>query len=367
MEMDLKEFSKITTLMFAASLDQTKWITFLEYLSDTMGVRTHMFGHDVDNNLGLDLISSSYDPDFIKSYDEYYASRNLWAPGFFNNSVGAVIPSEAMCSRSEMERSEFYNDWIHPQEDIIAGGGAILFKDESRMFVIGGNIRRKDEKLEQRWLKLLELITPHLQNALSINRIIVGQHVTKNAGREAAILIVDGFKRPVFANDAAQTMLAVGDTLRTNLGGRLEFTTQHAESAFSKTIHSLQRMDADVSSMFEIKDPTGALRYNCRTARFNPGDHNVSPFGLLVSAQKPCVLLTIAKLAKHKTTKHDIMLRFAVTAAEAEIILQIVDGKSPREISDLRKVSIHTVRNQLKSAMSKMNVRRQVDLVRLIV
>ena len=34
--------------------------------------------------------------------------------------------SEAMCTREELEPTEFYNDWVRPQEDIVAGGGALL-------------------------------------------------------------------------------------------------------------------------------------------------------------------------------------------------------------------------------------------------
>ena len=104
-----------------------------------------MFGHDLDSNSSLSLLASNYDPDFIATYDSYYAEKNVWVPGFFEQRVGHTIPSEVMCKRSVLEKTEFYNDWVLPQEDIIAGGGAILFKEDARMFVIGGNIRRKDE------------------------------------------------------------------------------------------------------------------------------------------------------------------------------------------------------------------------------
>ena len=54
------------------------------------------------------------------------------------------------------------------------------------------------------------------------------------------------------------------------------------------------------------------------------------------------------------------------TNSEAEVIISIEKGKSPFEISEIREVSIHTVRNQLKSAMSKMEARRQSDIVRIL-
>ena len=54
---------------------------------------------------------------------------------------------------------------------------------------------------------------------------------------------------------------------------------------------------------------------------------------------------------------------FSLTRAESEISLALLAGKSLREISGMRGVSIHTVRNQLKSAMSKAGANRQADYV----
>jgi DNA-binding CsgD family transcriptional regulator len=48
------------------------------------------------------------------------------------------------------------------------------------------------------------------------------------------------------------------------------------------------------------------------------------------------------------------------------VALKIAEGMTLREIADIRGVSIHTVRNQLKSAMSKTDSRRQADLVRIV-
>jgi DNA-binding CsgD family transcriptional regulator len=55
-----------------------------------------------------------------------------------------------------------------------------------------------------------------------------------------------------------------------------------------------------------------------------------------------------------------------LTPAEADIVLRLKSGENTRAISEARQSSIHTVRNQLKSAMTKLGVRRQVDVVRLI-
>jgi len=57
---------------------------------------------------------------------------------------------------------------------------------------------------------------------------------------------------------------------------------------------------------------------------------------------------------------------FGLTPAEADIVLRLNSGENTRAIAEARQSSIHTVRNQLKAAMTKLAVRRQVDVVRLI-
>lgn len=369
---NLQEFSKLTTLMFAASLNQNKWPDFLEYLADLTGVRAHMFGHDLDNNTALTLLTSNYDPDFIATYDSHYADKNLWVPGFFKHQVGKTIPIEAMCSRYELEKSEFYNDWVLPQEDVLAGGGAILFKEDTRMFVIGGNIRRKDAHLERDWLQTVSLITPHLQNAIEINRVIAREKLNSATQSEgintsgAAVFIVNNFGKIVFSNQMAQEMAATGEVIRTDFGTRLSFSESYANNAFKRVVHSLNLMNSDVSSSFDVMNQYDNSKYACRTARFDPSDQDISPFGILFGAIQPYVLLTVSKIERRKTTKTQLVARFGVTETEAEIVLQLVGGLSPREISDQREVSIYTVRNQIKSTMSKMNVHRQMDLAKLI-
>jgi DNA-binding CsgD family transcriptional regulator len=57
---------------------------------------------------------------------------------------------------------------------------------------------------------------------------------------------------------------------------------------------------------------------------------------------------------------------FGLTPAETDIVLRLNSGENSRAIADARASSIHTVRNQLKTAMTKLGVRRQVDVVRLV-
>ena len=365
-------FSKLTTLMFSASLDQSKWSDFLEYLAKSTGVRPFMLGHDIEYNKSFDIYSKSHDPEFIKSFDEYYGAMNPWISNASDIPLGRPVLGEAMVSRAALEKTEFYNDWILPQEDIVAGAGAVLFSDRSRIVVVGGNIRKKDEHIENNWVDILGMIIPHLQSALEINRLLAVEKIGKFVGYndlnavDTAILLINNFGKIVFANMNAQSLLEKGSIIKSNYRRHLKFDNFIPEVEFRKSIHSLNKMGADVSSKFDCFRQVDQNTYSCRTFRFDPRSHDISPFGILVSVHEPCIMLTINKIAKKIPAQLELMERFNLTPSEIDVVLSISQGLSTQEIAGKRKVSIYTIRNQRKSAMGKMDVRKQIEMVNLL-
>jgi DNA-binding CsgD family transcriptional regulator len=57
---------------------------------------------------------------------------------------------------------------------------------------------------------------------------------------------------------------------------------------------------------------------------------------------------------------------FARTRAEFRVALLLADGRAPREIAESVGVSFETVRPQIKSVFAKANVKRQGELIRLL-
>lgn len=57
---------------------------------------------------------------------------------------------------------------------------------------------------------------------------------------------------------------------------------------------------------------------------------------------------------------------FQLTQAEQDIVRLLVQGKDAKTIAQIRKTSEGTARGQLKSILSKMNLRSQTDIIRLV-
>lgn len=62
----------------------------------------------------------------------------------------------------------------------------------------------------------------------------------------------------------------------------------------------------------------------------------------------------------------DLLLTFGLTPSEAEVVEALAAGLAPQHIAEARAVLVDTVRTQIKAALAKTGLRRQVDLVSLV-
>lgn len=373
---DFEDYKNLTALAYAAVFDQQNWQAFLDELTEVSGgVRTHMFGFDVQAQISMGLTASGYAPEFIETYNQHYGNINSWATGFVKHDAGFVIDCNAMCAPEQFSRTEFYNDWIRPQEDIGTGGGAILFKDEARTFMLGGNIRLKDaDRVKEPWLRTVGLLIPHLQQAFQISRMISGQQVEldlyKNAALEpgAAILFVSENGLVLFANTEGENLLASGTLLKTDGRHRLGFSRETANETFKRYLAALRDEDNFTTGCIPILETGSGLTRTCRLARLDPRQSRNMPFPVVLGATKPCLLLVVPPEPRHTgSSRSNFAACHGLTATEVEVAFAIADGSTLSELSEQRNVSIHTVRNQLKSALSKTGTRRQSELVAMIV
>ena len=103
-----------------------------------------------------------------------------------------------------------------------------------------------------------------------------------------------------------------------------------------------------------------------RFAQFEPEQNSVAPFPLVLGYSRNCLLLTIVRERDTRDADSIFAATHGLTLAEAAIAGGIADGLTPEELAAQRAVSIHTVRGQIKSVLSKLGVRRQAELVRMV-
>lgn len=364
------DVSELTALIYAAALDPAKWNHLLDRVAQKAdGVRTQLFGQDFESGLHLGIIYSGYDPAGMESFGAYYHAFNDWAKGFIKFDAGIPLSAEQMCARDELEKGEFYNDWVRKQDDIVAGGGMMIYKDESRMFAFGGNIRRRDETREGEWMELVALLGPHFRQAFEISRKLSGMSIEALANAEAgarqtAVLLIDGNGLVLYANPAAEALSARGSPIAIG-------TNRAAKAADPALAQTLERARVALAENLplppvQFRFGSGDRAFDCHIAVVNPADIADLRISLLTDLGAPCLLLTLSPPAPGGDALDALCRRHGLTIAECAVLRQFAAGIRPDIIAESRATSLTTVRNQIKSIMAKTETHRQSDLLRLV-
>ena len=97
------------------ALDADLWPSVLEQFAQTFGsTKAHLAEDNLTSTAGK-LVSYGTDPAFPRLYAQYYATRNVLWKNIVQQSLDGVLTDRIIMPRADLERSEFYNDYIQPQ------------------------------------------------------------------------------------------------------------------------------------------------------------------------------------------------------------------------------------------------------------
>lgn len=357
---------ELSALIGACALDPGKWQTVLDKISGAVGgLRTQMFGYDLEANAKFSLLQQGYSPDALADYLNHYGKLNVWLPGFNNHGAGYPIAAQALVSREAMENSAFYHEWVRPQEDITAGGAVMLFKDKNRMFALGGNIpSRHRAQMQPQFLALLGQMVGPMQQAFEVNRALAGLSLEKYvAGHVAsqvnAIVLLSPTGRIFYSNCIADELMAAGSVLKIGSNRRLHFADPVAQGRLEASLHPLPPV---IPKTFPVNSGESRQSYTARLLAIQCDGLDHSPFGALIGLDEPAFILALTPVQHQQCVEPLLIQRFGLTMAEARVASAIAAGLSPQEMAQRDLVSVHTIRTQLKAAMAKTGSSRQAQL-----
>src|SRR4051812_9049334 len=114
--------------IYDAAADVSRWPQVLQRVADAFDAEEAALGM-VSPVAVPWLIAPRSDPEFLRSYGEYYHSRNLFWRNMSRLPVGTGATDTMVLPKSELQASEFYNDWSKPQGFLSVLGATLFLED----------------------------------------------------------------------------------------------------------------------------------------------------------------------------------------------------------------------------------------------
>jgi len=279
--------------------------------------------------------------------------------------------ADSLAPRDALEASEFYNDWMRPQ-DLDNGFGASVLKF-GRHFMFYSLLHTKRAKTGERDLELLRLLVPHMQRSARLYGHFLGlqekiDSTTAALDRLAiGALLCDRTGRVLVMNKAAERMIMLGDGLNL-IAGHLKPAHKTESDTMAKLIAGATQMDEggleSCGGALTISRPSGRRSFGVIVA---PYQGNPPPSLCVRLAPATRVAIFIADPdARNEPPQQVIARLFGLTVAEAHLASKVAQGRPLPEISEELGITRETARSRLKTIFAKTDTHSQASLAKLI-
>jgi DNA-binding CsgD family transcriptional regulator len=362
-----ENISRLLGSLYDAAADPTLWNPFLEELArSTRATSAALVMHDFDH--ALCTVSSSWElnPESNRLYQEHYHALDVWAQRASAKPSGYVCNSESLCPLPELKSEEIYNDVFVPF-GIEHGMFALLESNKARFASVSLYRDESRAQFTSSDMDILQFLTPHLQRAFKL-RLHFSELRSRSSGLETAldmlptgVVFLSAEGEIVLMNRSAAALVAERDGLVASRGG-LRAERDAEASWLEKTI----RQAASKSNGNGLS--AGGTVLVSRRER-PPLQILVSPIlKSVVQTSQPIAAVAFVHdpLRRQRPAQEVLRALYGLTPAECRVALLLADGHAPRKIADMVGVTDNTVRSQIKSIFAKTGVKRQAELIRLL-
>ena len=279
-----------------------------------------------------DCVAVNIAPDRLALYEAYFQHHDPITP--LLQQRRQATPVAAVIAQRELEKTEFFNDFL------IRGGlhhGIDLPLHDGGRHI--GDLRiwraRQQPPFGQREVTLLEMLKPHLANALA--QLATLQRERSNSDNWQALwashpdpcFIFDRDGAELQRNRSASVLLAqIGEPKRATLAGFLRQTVE----------------DAAHGQLWE-----GYLATTVRTQ--------------CAAQAQAGTLIQLVQQHRPLPAAHDLCQCFGLTQREAQVCSLVLQGYSDKEIARQLSIGFPTVRTHLGHTFSKAGVVSRAELI----
>jgi DNA-binding CsgD family transcriptional regulator len=305
--------------------------------------------------------------DYIRKYQQMDPRMSL----AMGEPVGAFVSLHVRLDDQFIAHDPFYQEFLIPYGMRHSSGGKV-FEDDELVVVLGIHRPVGMPHLSDSEIASGHALLKHLQNAFEIflkrrglqEQGAVGLQVLARIPRP--IVLVDEHRRIAFANESANQLMQRGPLLGTQ-GGLLCGKAPDDDMRLLLGIRALGLSTASYLAeghtspqdrvFLCLKDEAGArlgvylypIRSDLSMGAFGP--HNLA------------LLMLHDPVSTKPMDAFTISVVWNLTPAEAKVAAAVCQGQTTADIAAAHGVSVNTVRTQIQSAMEKLGVNRQAEMV----
>lgn len=358
--------SNLLHTLYAAPTQPELWPEFLREFSKALKLTGAAILHQ---NLARGEYNAEYAfgaaADGAPMYQRYYGKLDAWRPSFLEKSEGEFAFGSELCSLNTLKKTEFYNDFLL-KHDLCLYGAVATVKRPTQVELVTLYKSWKGRLPGADTQALIDLMIPHVQRALQLRRSFVNLRVQSASLESALNLVTAGI---VFLDHEANVVLMNRSAEDLSRGNGLSFSNGRLFARFQTETSRLESLirSAIAAASGKLALSGGSMLVS-RTG-LRPLSLIVAPLAALPNeiALRAAAVIFIYDPEKQVSLPMDILKRdYGLTLAESRLALFLVEGHSVREAADMIGVTFHTARSQLKSIFAKTGVRRQGELIRLL-
>ena len=356
-------------LIYGAVDDASLWNLVMDGVAEAVNgqwtVVWSSFGHPAAGDI---TAWARLDPTVLSAYAQHYASVNVISQEIDRQCPNDLIAySQQVIPDVELEKSEYYNDYLKPSGMFYAYGMKVGLGLAAPAFI--SSVRSKSRgpfgTLEG---VVFETLLPHLQRAMKLH--IQFSQLRSNADSlehslnafDVAVFGLSQTGDVVLMNHAAQQIVQTGDGLGLKRG-RLTAQVMKQDAQLQSLIAGA--ITTEVGSglprsgalLISRRLKTSALRLTITSVPSAFTGH---------TAQLAALVFIADPERKPLSRSESLRALFSLSPTECRLADLLAAGNDVVRIADLLSMSIATTRFHLKSVFRKTGVNRQSDLVRLV-
>lgn len=355
-------YDRILRQIYESASTAELWNPTLDTIAEFLDVGfMHLLFADPETKFEYIEAAPREDPDFNAEYLEDYLDADFRVERFLKQPVGVAFDERQISTAEERKHSPIHQE-LYPRHNVHKLLMANMSIDESRAGV-SVTTRNWDDEFSDGQRQAFQRLLPHILQSMRITK----QNMDLQPSRLLAFEALDCVNSAIFlfvnqqlvqVNNAGKQLLNEGFFFIRN--GQIALSHAAADRDLQAW---MQQADPFSSTPLHLRDETGQAEYSIRL-------HEPKPHFSRGRLQKSgSLIFSITRIRSTRALSlsdvEPFSRAYGLSAGETRVLHAVLNYGSLSDLAQSNGVKPDTVRKQLKSTMSKMDVKSQKMLFQL--